>query len=310
MTFNNNAEERCGYMASHEMKLIWEVEIDLLRQLLGVCREHQLRCWVDGGTLLGAVRHKGFIPWDDDIDVCMLREDYDQLLSIGASAFTQPYFLQSAYSDQGYYRGHAQLRNSDTAAIRPSDAYRPFNQGIFIDIFVLDAVPSDPQQRAHIIKEAHRKFKFLKAKDTPILLSGRWGLVFRKLKSQLEVRRRGWTAIYKEAEDLLRSASLEECQYVAELGFSADDILFDKHIFDETLWMDFENIKVPVPAGYDLFLRTQYGDDYMTPQRAPSYHGEMVFSVRESYRHLLPAIQKQYRHSALIRLKNKLFKKK
>ncbi|MCR5197177.1 MAG: LicD family protein [Prevotella sp.] len=310
MNFNTNAEERSGYMVSHEMKLIWQAETDLLQQLLQVCREHGLRCWVDGGTLLGAVRHQGFIPWDDDIDVCMSREDYDRLLSIGTTAFRHPYFLQSAYSDKDYYHGHAQLRNSLTTAVRPSESYRPYNQGIFIDIFVLDAVPEDPQRRAYIIKEAHRIFKFLKAKDTPILVSGRWGLLFRKLKCKYMVRKKGWTAIYKEAEDLLRSADAAQCRYVAELGFSADDILFDKHIFDETLWMDFEHIKVPVPKGYDQFLRTQYGDDYMTPQQAPSYHGELVFSTTQAYRDMLPDIQRQYRRSAWQRLKSKLFRHK
>lgn len=284
------------------LKEIWQVEIDLLQELLRVCQEHHLRCWVDGGTLLGTVRHHGFIPWDDDIDVCMPREDYDRLLAIGSQAFHAPYFLQSAYSDKDYYRGHAQLRHSQTAGIRPSDSYRPFNQGIFIDIFVLDAVPEDKEQLRTILRHFKKTLRFLKTKDTPILISGRWGLVFRKWRCLWEVRRKGWVPIYQEAEDLLRAARWEDSRYVAELGFSGDDILFDKHIFDETLWMDFEHIRVPVPKGYDLFLRTQYGDDYMTPQRDPSYHGDLVFDLKRSYQEVLPEVRKMYRRRQIKKL--------
>ena len=283
---------------------IWNIEKELLRSLLDVCSRHGLRIWADGGTLLGAVRHKGFIPWDDDIDLCMPRPDYDRLLQLG-DEFPSPVFLQSAYSDIDYHRGHAQLRNSETAAIRPSDSFQPFNQGIFIDIFVLDGVPEDPEERQALISVTRKTLRFLKAKNTHILSSGRLGLVFRKWKSRRAVSKRGWHTIYREMEDRLRRYPFDESKNVAELSFSGDDILLDRHIFDQTLWMDFEDMKIPVPKGYDELLRTQYGD-YMTPVKAPSYHGSMVFDTHRSYKDILPGVRKSYRRGALKRLLRKL----
>ena len=88
-----NPEVRCGYEVSAKMKKIWAVELDLLAKFIDVCNKHELNYFVDGGTLLGAVRHKGFIPWDDDVDVIMPREDYDKLFEIAAQEFQYPYFF-------------------------------------------------------------------------------------------------------------------------------------------------------------------------------------------------------------------------
>lgn len=73
------AEERCGYHISEKMKKVWAVELKLLDYFDQLCREHNLRYYIAYGTLLGAVRHQGFIPWDDDIDVVMFRDDYEKL---------------------------------------------------------------------------------------------------------------------------------------------------------------------------------------------------------------------------------------
>ena len=284
------------------MKQLWAAEIDLLQQLLDVCKKHGLRVWVADGTLLGAVRHKGFIPWDNDIDVCMLREDYDRLLALPADTFRHPYFLQTPYTDKRYYHGHAQLRNSETAAIRPSDSYRPFNQGIFIDIFPLDAVAEDMNQRQFVMRRVRKVTRFLHAYDTPILLSGRIGLVFRKWKCRWQVWRKGWQNIYREVDDVLRATDLKQCRYVAEISFSGYDFLLDKHFFDETVMLPFENIEVPAPKDYDGFLRAVYGDSYMTPLQTGTAHDNMLFDAAHSYRELLPQARRLYRKSQLRKL--------
>ena len=140
-----NEENRDGYVVSAEMKSVWAVELDLAQELLRVCRKHNLKIFADFGTLLGAVRHKGFIPWDDDMDFSMFREDYEKLCSIAPDEFKQPYFFQYSNSGKEFVNGHAKLRNSLTTGIVKNELGRNlgYNQGIFIDIFPLDNVSNN-----------------------------------------------------------------------------------------------------------------------------------------------------------------------
>ena len=138
---NLEEETRCGYLITAKMKSVWNIQIDLVQKLLEVCKKYDLRIWADSGTLIGTIRDKGYIPWDDDIDLVMMRDDYDKLLAVSNAEFKSPYFFQTAYSEHApYSHGHAQLRMNGTTAILHGNEHMNIHLGIFIDIFVLDNV--------------------------------------------------------------------------------------------------------------------------------------------------------------------------
>ena len=114
------------------------IQLEILKDFVKVCNKYNLQYFLDGGTLLGAVRHKGFIPWDDDLDLAMPREDYDTLIEIAPEIFDEPYFLQTPENDIGcFYGGYSKLRNSNTTGLEKRNKNHVCNQGIWIDILML-----------------------------------------------------------------------------------------------------------------------------------------------------------------------------
>lgn len=274
-------EVRCGYTISAAMKQVWACQLELFEEFSRVCDKYKLRFWVDSGTLLGAVRHKGYIPWDDDLDVAMFREDYDKLVSIAQCEFQKPYVFQTAYSEPQFVRGHAQLRDSRTTAIIPYELYKDFNQGIFIDVFVMDYVPEDEKEKR---RQGHRASMLrdkLELRSNPLIYSaGSLYNLYRAIKYRLKYpTRKSVVDLYRRYEDTFRCNKGSDCPFVAFTAWVYTDIRRDKHVFDETVYLDFEYLKVPVPKGYDKLLTVKYGD-YMKPSHIPNDHGEVIFDAR------------------------------
>ena len=96
----------CGYPVDDTRKKVWAVELDIFKKFIELCERHGLTYYTFSGTLIGAVRHKGFVPWDDDIDIVMLRRDYDRFVEIAEKELEEPYFLQTTMTDH-CYRPHA-----------------------------------------------------------------------------------------------------------------------------------------------------------------------------------------------------------
>jgi len=290
-------EIRCGYTVSSDMKAVWAVELDLLYQFQKVCKKYKLTYFADGGTMLGAIRHNGFIPWDDDIDVMMMRSEYEKLCEIAPCEFESPYFFQTEYTDPSSLRGHAQLRNSLTTAIlkEESDVSRFFNQGIFIDIFPIDSVPDNKVDFEKKVKQAN--FYLSKAKNLasfsdaykPTINGGKFK---HRLKELIHYLSRtvlkpffNYDLFYRKYEEACKKYNDKNSLKVAKffcIPVAKNQIWFreDFETIDE---VPFEMISIDIPCGYHRILDIFFGTDWSIPKRIETVHSDVIFDPYKPY---------------------------
>jgi len=278
-------ELRCEYLVEKPMKEVWAVQLDLLSQLQRVCKKHGLTYYADSGTLIGAVRHKGFIPWDDDIDIVMKREDYNKLIEIGSSEFADPYFLQSAHSDS-FTRGFARLRNTKTTAITAFDSDKNYNHGIFIDIFPLDQLPDNEYVRKIWRFHIRVLSRFMTdgalrypKKGRSLVANLMIGLANKYFRSQK--RRDAYVCRYEKLCARYNGKKTKSISYVAYSHLKKKHI-WDTVSFDSSCEVPFEFMTISIPKGFDSRLRVEYGD-YMVMHHAPTVHGDCLFDVTMPY---------------------------
>jgi len=286
------AEVRSNYHVSERMKRVWAVQLDMLNEIDRVFSAHNIRWWVFGGTLLGAIRHKGYIPWDDDIDIAVPRKDYDLLRTIGPKLFRHPYFYQDEFSEPGIMYGHAKLRNVETTMITEkyiinNNGSCAFCHGVFVDIFPLDNIPDDEKERENWINDIKtiavpawrlRKYshRHIPVKDN-------------NMDAQLalleEIKRPN--LLFEIYEQLLSKYSVGNTQKVCIYGLWRKDSrwIFNNTCFKETEYVPFEFLTVPIPGGYNSVLTQLYGDWWVMRQDR-SMHSEIngsFYDTEHSY---------------------------
>ena len=235
------------------------VQLEILDHFKDFCDKNNLRFYLSCGTTLGAARHSGFIPWDDDIDVMMHREDYDKLLKLYKSS--SEYFLQTPETDKNYHLHFAKMMKEGTAFVEYTTQHIDKKNDIFIDIFPIDKVPSS-------------KFKFrfyyfiLKSLDCrsrpkyfkiPGEKSRNIGIGYYLSRIMYF-----WCSRHKAAilrDNFMRKHSLKESD-TAMHGLSFNR--FPVSCVTGLTYLDFEGRKMPVPKGYKQYLTECFGD-YMTP---------------------------------------------
>ncbi len=128
-------------LSKEELRQLQMIELELLLEVNRICKKHNIKYNIIGGTLLGSVRHGGFIPWDDDADITMLREEYNKFVSILPKELDdEKYYFQDAVLTEGYRWSYGKLRRKSTVFLRENQEHMPYEQGIFIDIFPVDNI--------------------------------------------------------------------------------------------------------------------------------------------------------------------------
>lgn len=272
-----------GCEVKSDLKKVWAVLIDLLYEFDKVCKKHNLKYWLAAGSLIGAVRHKGFIPWDDDLDVFMMRDDCDKLIQIAENEFNHPYFFQTPYSDKGYYFSFPKLRNSNTTAMSNDFVYEKFNQGIYLDIFPLDnCLEEGAQDRYDEIKEL-------------IMENATYMRVHNPNPDIAEIERRkkyllqnhNQIEVYEKMEYICRQFNGIETDKVilaANTMAPVEKHIYDRNWFEDTTYISFYGIEAPLPIGYDCILRNRYGDyTIIPPAEEREWHSNEIIDVNKSY---------------------------
>lgn len=264
--------------------------LEILKEFDKVCVKHNLRYFLNGGTCLGAIRHKGFIPWDDDVDVMMPREDYERFLKLDDFKGTK-YFIQCWRTDPRYTYGFAKLRDSSTTFIEDWYKNHQINHGVWIDIFPLDGMSDKPIPR----EKCANKVKYIwyntylnylpnlirkPKKETwfkDILLNIVGGLFF-------------WLDFghyrNKRMDKFAKKIPFETAVLAGNLfGFTFKKAAMDKHIFDDYVYVDFEDTKFRVMKRYDDYLTNIFGDYMKYPplDQQVGHHHNKGFSLEIGY---------------------------
>lgn len=265
-----NEEVRDGYMVTSKVKKIWAVELDLLVEFARVCDKYHLQWFVSYGSLLGVIRHRGFIPWDNDIDINITRESFKKLCEVAPTEFKHPYFLQTPVSENGrYFKIMAKFCNSETTGASEMEWLQGINCGLFIDIFVLDEIPEDDKKVKQMFDTIsyYRHFErfFSPYKFQHSGLKSIKNLIW-KILWKVEMRGRGGDEIFSRINAQLESYRKYNCDRWMALEVTPErSVHFPKALWTKNIMMDFEFIKVPVPDCYDYILRDHYGDYMQLP---------------------------------------------
>lgn len=280
-------EKLANYLVSDKMKKIWGVELRLLDAAAGICERHHLKFFMLHGTLLGAVRHRGFIPWDDDLDIGMPREDYDRFLAAAEKELPEPLSVQTMWTEEDCFFGsYCRLRDGSTTGIQVRELGHKGNQGIWIDILPLDNCVQDPERYRYKERRIKHYNRLLQAK-----IYGSQENCFGGLSRGMSLFYRFMAAFFSHnrlCDRLDQAIRLYTDQETGDLaifsGYTNHRVLNRKDFWD-TVLLEFAGRNLPAPKGYENYLFMIMGKDYMRfppeSERKPKHRG--IFDPDKPY---------------------------
>lgn len=246
------------------LKKVQPVLLEMLKEIDRVCRENGISYFLYRGTFLGAVRHQGFIPWDDDLDVAMLREDYEKFCRVAPQKLNPRYTFQNWHTDPRYAHPFGKLRKRNTLYVEAKSGKPLAENGFYVDVYPLDAAPEDYRPLARKLMHLYR-LKLVKSGYTPWQEGTRtiWKKRVGYLAYQLAAAFLTQEQLIEKYEALVRAVPLGTRVY--EQSALPRDYLFDIGWCRQLKDYPFEDGFFPGPAEYDSFLTNLYGDYMQLP---------------------------------------------
>ncbi len=283
--------------SQEQLKEMKRRELDLLKAFVGICETYKLRYYLLGGTLLGAVRHQGFIPWDDDIDVGMPRADYEVFLREAQANLPEYYFLQDLHTEPDYALNFAKLRDSRTTFVEYSCRKFHINHGLYIDIFPLDNYPDSEKDRKTLDMQ-QQIFKYRiraamevpqEAQHSPFLefglnaVAGLTTLLYPDYRKAVEKREKLHCSI---------PAGEKWANYCGAWGKKE---IMPKAWYGDGVKLSFEGMELMCPAEYEKWLTQVYGNFMQLPpvEKRVGHHFAEAIDLDSPYTEYLNQINQK-----------------
>lgn len=256
-------EVRCDYRISETTKMMWAMQIDLYLIFSEICEKYGLKYFLMYGGLLGAIRHNGFIPWDDDIDVAMPRKDYNTFMEVAPKELKEPYALQCPYTYPNCYITNITLRNSMGTFTSKKLKHLDYNKGIPMDVFPLDYCNPDTlaQDQEKIFKHILRCSSWMNL-QIPGLSQEE---IDKYKKNKTEDPLHDWEMVQKIASNPSYEGSdyLVQTVVMVNRWYGSASPILRTEWFEKSEMHQFESIKVSIPSEWDKVLSKLYGNNYM-----------------------------------------------
>lgn len=254
-------------LSKNEIKTI---QLDILQSIHQFCETNNIRYSLAYGTLLGAIRHKGYIPWDDDIDVMMPRPDYERFIQ-NYPNFCDRYIVQTYNNDNSYYLWCAKVYDNRTEQIT-----FPTRSGVCVDVFPIDGLPDNLEDVRKYIKKKRKLFfrrLVFTCKNNSYRPGNKFVNAFKYIIKRILVPSR--SAVIKQIEKLYKSYPYSTSNYVGDIiDLFGERGWLKKEIFENYTTASFENLQVKIIKDYDTFLKARYGDYMQLPpeeERVPGH---------------------------------------
>lgn len=262
------------YLSDSEIK---QQLLVLLLELDRFCKVHDIKYQLAYGTLLGAIRHKGFIPWDDDVDVVMSRPEYEKLRACRED-FRNDFYLETP-SDEGAVFSFAKLCNRKIAAIEPA-VQGVSEESIWLDIFPVDGFPDNAAMLKKLNEKQVRFYHLTRMNMNPSATVSRFKSNLKRVYQCVFDQNKQLSKLAQKMDDCARSFSYESSSKVAVLLFPPlrPELAWDKAWLEDSVEVEFQGHQFPAPRDWDQVLSKQYGD-YMQlpPVEDRNTHGTIMF---------------------------------